>query len=146
MLLGASAMSLLAAMAQRVGVGPKPVEHGAGRCRCHTAWQVTPEERAARRAAKAAKRAAHEERKRLRREAAAEVGTAWGLMTMVNSRDRMVEAAAVVRRLRTHWESADALHEARRTVRLAELRYAIACAAAGAVPGERRDAKERMLH
>ncbi len=125
-LLGASALSMLAAMAQRAILG-----------RLRQPCQVTPQERAERKAAKAAKQAAREERKRMRRwhagidpigdVAGARIDLAWARGCLVDARGM-------------HWSRVgrqERVTAARRRVRDLELRYAIACAEAGAVPGGR---------
>lgn len=136
-LLGASALSMLAAMAQRAAGGePKPPPCP-GRCPCHTPSWATPEARAERKAAKAAKQAAREERKRMRRwhagidpigdVAGARIDLAWARGCLVDARG-------------LHWSRVgrqERVTAARRRVRDLELRYAIACAEAGAVPGGR---------
>jgi hypothetical protein len=92
--------------------------------------------RAERRAQKAAKDAAREERKRMRRAECAAVpphsSTLWGRRNdMERARIRLLDA----RMRNPPWENG--IRFAREDVRDAELRYAIACAEAGAVPGGR---------
>ena len=142
-LLGASALSMLAAMAQRVAgkaMTREEMDREIERAilgRKRQPWQVTPQERAERKAAKAAKQAAREERKRMRRwhagidpigdVAGARIDLAWARGCLVDARG-------------LHWSRVgrqERVTAARRRVRDLELRYAIACAEAGAVPGGR---------
>jgi len=115
-LLGASALSMLAAMAQRVAgkaMTREEMDREIERAilgRKRQPWQVTPQERAERKAAKAAKQAARE---------------------VMRDRSDDVESG------RSCCFSDERMRQRRREARAAELRYAIACAEAGAVPGGR---------
>lgn len=102
--------------------------------------------RAERKAAKAAKRAAREERKRMRREECALAMTPpWALAdptvnvstAILRCHGELSIAACEVRRRRADGFAPHAIRAARNVARMAELRYAIACAEAGAVPGGR---------
>ena len=152
-LLGASALSMLAAMAQRVAgkaMTREEMDREIARAilgRKRQPWQVTPQERAERKAAKAAKQAAREERKRMRREAYDRGTRDLRGYLMRWTRDRMRRAIAMLRSTRDGLPGAVAaddradcermIADARDAVRRWEFRYAIACAEAGAVPGGR---------
>lgn len=140
MLLGASALSMLAAMAQRAS--GKPVDGGlwerwADR---EQARAIIGREREARRARREARDAAREERKAMRREVRkpwaqpnARVAEMVEALHRLDLEQRRLKVARTA--LKKGYDVGDAVSYCRADVRLAELRYAIACAAAGAVPG-----------
>lgn len=162
MLLGASALSMLAAMAQRVTgkamtreemdreieraiLGRRSAEgyftrtaadyaeirHGATAAET----QRQARARAERKASNAAKQAAREERKRMRRSVVSEGG--WYDLGMAACLEQLQACAAEVRDGRRCGRDERMMRSRRERARMAELRYAIACAEDGAVPGGR---------